>query len=62
MSHPAHKNKDCPVIGCMTCLENYKWKKMNEKRKCDWCGEMKKVQQLKDTHYLVCIDCALSGF
>ena len=21
MGHPAHKNKDCPIIGCSSCRE-----------------------------------------
>ena len=55
--HPADFRHKCSVKE----QEDISWKKINEKRQCDWCGKMKKVQQIEDTHYMVCIDCALSG-
>jgi hypothetical protein len=40
--------------------ETIKTKRETIKRSCDWCGHVKEVRQWRDTHYTVCIDCAVS--
>lgn len=33
-----------------------------KKMKCDWCGKDTDCSNLKDTHYWICINCALKSF
>ena len=30
--------------------------------KCDWCGVLTDCRQWRDTHYLVCLKCAIQSF
>lgn len=31
---------------------------LRRKMNCDWCGQFRECDNLKDTHYMVCLACA----